>query len=49
MAVDLERSLPAENIVAGGFEHLISRGSALPLQNRGKADAQKDLWTNPAS
>lgn len=46
---DLERWLPAENIVAGGFEHLISpEVGAYHYRTVERRMLQKDLWTNPA-
>jgi len=49
MAVIWKDSLPAENIVAGGFEHLISPGvGAYHYRTVERRMLQKDLWTNPA-
>ena len=46
---DLERWLPAENIAAGGFDHLISQeGGAYRYRTVERRMLQKDVWSDPA-
>lgn len=46
---DLERWLPAENIAAGGFEHLISpEVGAYRYRTVERRMLQKDVWSDPA-
>lgn len=46
---DLERWLPAENIAAGGFDHLISQEvGAYHYRTVERRMLQMELWTNPA-
>lgn len=46
---ELERRLPAENIAAGGFEHLISpEVGAYRYRTVERRMLQKDVWSDPA-
>jgi len=46
---DLERWLPAENIAAGGFDHLISQEvGAYRYRTAERRMLQKDVWSDPA-